>query len=199
MKNDVETHNCVSSLNKTGPYGTDDETQLRVSIPLIMTFSLAQTASEEVTTSGVTVRGDSIYSIYSVAALLQQITASIGQRYVTQQVRVMGFANSRSDKGHNRELSEKRAEAVKNCLVGTGKIDAARVSVEPMGESSNQWHLTPLPWAARKAVASRLPCAPDNPKHPAFWLFQGPSCSELVLTHISGLVELSGEADAFDE
>ena len=96
------------------------------------------------------------YSIYSAAASLQQITVSIGPRYATQQVRVMGFADSRSDKGYNRELSERRAEAVKNYLVGTGKIDAARVSVEPMGESSNQWYLTPLPRAARKP--SRRDC-----------------------------------------
>ena len=107
---------------------------------------------DEVSLPGVTVRGDSSYSVYSVdeavlfdtdkaeikstaAASLQQITASIGKRYTTQQVRVMGFADSRGDKSYNRELSEKRAEAVKGYLVGTGKIDGARVSVEPMGES----------------------------------------------------------------
>lgn len=113
---------------------------------------LADVKFQEVNTPGVTVRGDSTYSVYSVdeavlfdtekaeikptaAASLQQITASIGQRYATQQVRVMGFADSRGDKSYNRELSEKRAEAVKSYLVGTGKIDGARVSVEPMGEA----------------------------------------------------------------
>ena len=113
---------------------------------------LADLKFAEVTTPGITVRGDSTYSVYSVdekvlfdtdqanvkpgaAATLQQITASIGQRYATQQVRVMGFADSRGDKGYNRALSEKRAEAVKNYLVNTSKIDAARVSVEPMGET----------------------------------------------------------------
>ena len=113
---------------------------------------LADVKFKEVTTPGVTVRGDSTYSIYSVdetvlfdtdkadiktgaAASLQQIIGSIGQRYATQQVRVMGFADSRGDKTYNRELSEKRAEAMKSYLVGTGKIDAARVSIEPMGEA----------------------------------------------------------------
>ena len=60
-----------------------------------MTFSLTQITSKEVATSGVTVRRDSIYSIYSAAetvlfdtdkadikssaaASLQQITASVG-------------------------------------------------------------------------------------------------------------------------
>ena len=113
---------------------------------------LADIKFKEVTLPGVTVRGDSTYSVYSVdetvlfdtdkadikpsaAATLQQITGSIGQRYATQQVRVMGFADSRGDKSYNRELSEKRAEAVKKYLVDTGKIDASRVSVEPMGEA----------------------------------------------------------------
>ena len=113
---------------------------------------LADIKFKEVTLPGVTVRGDSTYSVYSVdetvlfdtdkadikpsaAATLQQITGSIGQRYATQQVRVLGFADSRGDKSYNRELSEKRAEAVKKYLVDTGKIDASRVSVEPMGEA----------------------------------------------------------------
>jgi len=113
---------------------------------------LADVKFDEVNTPGVTVRGDSTYSVYSVdetvlfdtdkadikpsaAAALQQITASIGKRYATQQVRVMGFADSRGDKSYNRELSEKRAEAVKSYLVDNGKIDGARVSVEPMGET----------------------------------------------------------------
>jgi outer membrane protein OmpA-like peptidoglycan-associated protein len=113
---------------------------------------LADVKFKEITLPGVSVRGDSTYNVYSVdetvlfdtdkadikagaAESLQQITGSIGQRAATGQVRVMGFADSRGDKNYNRELSEKRAEAVKNYLVSTGKIDAARVSVEPMGET----------------------------------------------------------------
>ena len=116
------------------------------------TAKLNDVRFSEITSSGVSVRGDSTYNIYSVeekvlfdtekaeiksgaAEALQQITGSIGQRYGTSQVRVMGFADSRGDKGYNRELSEKRAETVKNYLVSNGRIDAARVSVEPMGET----------------------------------------------------------------
>ena len=107
---------------------------------------------KEITLPGVTVRGDDTYHVYSVdeqvlfdtdkavikpnaAEAIKQITGSIGQRYGTSQVRVMGFADSRGDKGYNKALSEQRAEAVKNYLVANGKIDAARVSVEPMGEA----------------------------------------------------------------
>ncbi len=113
---------------------------------------LADVKFKEITLPGVTVRGDSTYNVYSVdetvlfdtdkadikpsaANVLQEITGSIGQRYGTQQVRVMGFADSRGDKSYNKELSERRAEAVKNYLVNNGKIAADRVSVEPMGEA----------------------------------------------------------------
>ena len=116
------------------------------------TVKLNDVKFKEITSNGVTVRGDSTYNVYSVeekvifdtdkaeikpgaAEALQQITGSIGQRYGTRQVRVMGFADSRGDKSYNRELSEKRAEAVKSYLVSNGKIAAARVSVEPMGET----------------------------------------------------------------
>lgn len=113
---------------------------------------LADVKFKEITLPGVSVRGDDTYNVYSVdetvlfdtdkadikpsaAEALKQITGSIGQRYAAGQVRVMGFADSRGDKNYNKELSEKRAEAVKSYLVATGGIDAGRVSVEPMGEA----------------------------------------------------------------
>lgn len=113
---------------------------------------LADVKFKEITLPGVSVRGDSTYNVYSIdekvlfdtdksdikpsaAEALKQITASIGQRYGTSQVRVMGFADSRGDKDYNKELSEKRAEAVKSYLVANGSIDASRMSVEPMGEA----------------------------------------------------------------
>ena len=107
---------------------------------------------KELNLPGVSVRGDADYNVYSVdeavlfdtdkvaikpsaAEALQQITGSIGQRFSKSDVRVMGSADSHGDKNYNKDLSEKRADAVKNCLVATGKIDAGRVSVEPMGEA----------------------------------------------------------------
>lgn len=113
---------------------------------------LADVKFKEITLPGVRVRGDSTYNVYSVdetvlfdtdkadikpsaAEALKQITGSIGQRYAASQVRVMGFADSRGDKSYNKELSEKRAEAVKAYLVSNGSIATERVSVEPMGET----------------------------------------------------------------
>lgn len=106
----------------------------------------------EITLPGVSVRGDETCNVYSIdekvlfdtdksdiklgaTEALKQITGYIDQRYAASQVRVIGFADSRGDKSYNRELSEKCAEAVKNYLLATGRIDAARVSIEPMGET----------------------------------------------------------------
>ena len=47
----------------------------------------------------------------------------------------MGSGDSRGEKGYNKALSEQCAETVKNYLVSTGKLEASRVSVEPMGEA----------------------------------------------------------------
>ncbi|MCB2378798.1 OmpA family protein [Hymenobacter sp. BT635] len=113
---------------------------------------LADVKYPEVNVADVSVRGNEEYSVYGVeeavlfdtdkaeikagaSKALEQISASIGQRYATGPVYIMGFADSRGDKSYNRELSEKRANAVKAWLSQNGKIDASRVSVEPMGES----------------------------------------------------------------
>ena len=106
----------------------------------------------EITSRDVNVRGSDNYNVYGVEdkvlfdtdkselrptakQALEQVSASINQRYGKNDVRIMGFADARGDKGYNKELSEKRADAVKNWLEQNGKIDAARISVEPMGES----------------------------------------------------------------
>ena len=65
---------------------------------------------------------------------LKQITGSIEQHYNASQVHVMGFADSHGAKDYNNDLSEKRAEAVKNYLV-TGNTVVVRMSAESMGEA----------------------------------------------------------------
>lgn len=112
---------------------------------------LAEVKLPEIKTPGITVRGDSSYQVYSVdetvlfdtdksaikptaAAGLQEIVASIGQRYAGKQVEVMGFADSRGDAKYNLQLGQERANAVKSYLVETGKLPAANVSTESFGE-----------------------------------------------------------------
>ncbi len=97
-------------------------------------------------------RGNDQYTIYSLgenllfetdkATLspqaeqnLQQIAGSLKQRYAQGQVRVYGHADARADASYNKELSEQRAEAVRQWLVSNAGIDASKISVQPMGES----------------------------------------------------------------
>ena len=118
---------------------------------------------KEITLPGVSVRGDGTYNVHSIeekvlfdtgkadirpgtAEALKQITGSIEQRYNSSQVRVMGFADPHGAKDYNKDLSEKRAGAVKNYLV-TGNTVAARVSAEPMGEA--------MPVASNTTAAGR--------------------------------------------
>lgn len=119
---------------------------------------------KEINLPDVSVRGNDDYSVYgleekvlfdtgksdvkpSAANALNQVVASIGQRYGKSQMQIMGFADSRGDKDYNKELSEKRAEAVKNWLTTNGKIDGSRLSVEPMGEA--------MPVASNATAAGR--------------------------------------------
>lgn len=113
---------------------------------------LADVKFEEIKTPGVHVRADSAYNVYEIdetvlfdtdkseikptaATNLSEIAGSIGKRYGTKQVRVMGFADARGEKDYNKDLSARRAEAVKSYLVANGNIAAERISIEPMGEA----------------------------------------------------------------
>ena len=113
---------------------------------------LADVKLPEVNITGITVRGDADYQVYGVdeqvlfdtdkatikpsaAAALKQISESITKRYAGKDVRVLGFADARGDKSYNRELSQQRAEAVKNYLVTADKLPADHLSTEAFGES----------------------------------------------------------------
>lgn len=114
---------------------------------------LADAKYEEIDLPEITVRDDDKYSVYGLeetvlfdtdkaeikptaTRALSEIGGSIGRRYGKSQVRVLGFADSRGDKSYNKELSAKRAEAVKNWLTSNASIGNDRISLEPMGESA---------------------------------------------------------------
>ena len=114
---------------------------------------LADVTYEEIDLPEISVRSDDKFSVYGLeetvlfdtdkaeikptaTRALSEIAASIGRRHGKSQVRVMGFADSRGDKNYNRELSAKRAEAVKKWLAQNGGMGDARVSIEPMGEAA---------------------------------------------------------------
>jgi outer membrane protein OmpA-like peptidoglycan-associated protein len=114
---------------------------------------LADVQLEEIDLPEVSVRSDDTYNVYgleekvlfdtdkaeikpSATRALSEISASIARRYKGKDVRVMGFADSRGDKGYNKELSAQRAAAVKKWLVSNGMMTDAQVTLEPMGEAA---------------------------------------------------------------
>jgi outer membrane protein OmpA-like peptidoglycan-associated protein len=105
----------------------------------------------DITARGVEVRGNDRYTNYSVdetvlfdvdkAKLrsgakesLQQVAKSISQRSQGN-IRIYGHTDATASKGYNKELSEERAQAVKQWLTKDGKIAESRISIHPMGES----------------------------------------------------------------
>ena len=66
-----------------------------------------------------------------VNSLGEALTSSAG---LNMQVRLVGHTDSVGDKGYNRTLSLKRAEAVKNYLAVHFNIDPERIEVQGMGE-----------------------------------------------------------------
>lgn len=106
---------------------------------------------DEVQDRDVEVRGNENYGIYTLeesvlfdvdkSALkptakqhLDKIIASIDKRYPNGQIGVFGFTDNTGNKDYNKELSEQRAQSVKDYLASTGKLDASRMNVEAYGE-----------------------------------------------------------------
>ncbi len=106
----------------------------------------------EITVAGLDVRGNDRYTSYSIDETvlfdtdkaqvrsaaknsLQEVTNSIAQRSKEGKIRIYGHTDATASKDYNKELSEQRAQAVKQWLVSNGNIDESRISIHPMGES----------------------------------------------------------------
>lgn len=107
---------------------------------------------QEITDRDIEVRGNEQYGIYglgenvlfdkdaatiknSAESNLKQIAASINKRYNGGEVRLYGFTDATGSAAHNQQLSEQRANAVKDWLSHHGNIDANRISLQGEGES----------------------------------------------------------------
>ncbi len=70
------------------------------------------------------------------APKLQEIVKEIKDIPGNGQIRVFGFTDATASADYNLELSQQRAQAVKDWLQSKGGIDASRISIEPMGEKA---------------------------------------------------------------
>lgn len=68
------------------------------------------------------------------AAVLKQI-ASVMQENAQVRVRIDGYTDSDGEDAKNLNLSQRRADAVKNALAGMYKVDASRMETKGMGEA----------------------------------------------------------------
>ncbi|HVG40452.1 MAG TPA: OmpA family protein [Chitinophagaceae bacterium] len=115
-------------------------------------FNAPAAKYDEITDKNIDVRGNDRYGIYGLGedilfdegkstirtdaeANLKQITSSISKRYNGGDVRIYGHTDATGSAGTNKELSEKRAEAVRNWLVKNGNLAEGNVSLHPAGES----------------------------------------------------------------
>ena len=106
---------------------------------------------DEVKSKDVSVRGNDNYAIYSVQ---EKVLFNSGQSTIRKQaeqnlneiasaianhskgdIRVYGYTDSTDTKESNKELSQKRAEAVRSYLISKGNIPENRISVYAEGES----------------------------------------------------------------
>lgn len=107
----------------------------------------------EITNREINVRGNTNYGIYGVgeellfdtdkatirqsaSQSLQQIAASITQRYNGGDIRIYGYTDAQGSAGYNKELAEQRAQAVRNWLVQNGNVPQDRISLHPVGEGN---------------------------------------------------------------
>jgi outer membrane protein OmpA-like peptidoglycan-associated protein len=105
---------------------------------------------DEVKSTDVEVRGTDNYSVYSLdetvlfdvnqstlksgaEAKLQEIIASVKQRYPDGDIAVKGYTDNTGDRGDNKDLSKARAEAVADYLSKNG-IPKDRIEVRGKGE-----------------------------------------------------------------
>jgi len=115
-------------------------------------FNAPEANYEEITNRDINIRGNDNYAIYSIGenilfgtdkatirpeaeANLKQLSASISKRFNGGEVRIYGHTDATGSSGHNKELAEQRAEAVRAWLVKNGNVNESRISLHPVGES----------------------------------------------------------------
>ena len=114
-------------------------------------FNAPKLTFREIGQRGIVVRGREDYTIFSMdetilfdtdqsairenaAEELQQVAKSLNNRYKDRDIRVYGYTDSEGSEAYNLRLAAARANAVRDWLIRDGNIDAARITVHPVGE-----------------------------------------------------------------
>jgi len=115
-------------------------------------FNSPRVSYEEITDADIDVRGNNSYAIYSLGenvlfdvekstikpdaeSKLKQIASSLTKRFADSEIRIYGHADSTGNAADNKQLSEQRAESVKNWIMRNANVTENRISLYPLGES----------------------------------------------------------------
>lgn len=143
---------ATDSVETTAPTAAPDATATEEGDWSDLDFNLPAATYGEITDADIDVRGNEDYAIYSIdetilfgsdqsaiqpqaAQKLEQVAASLGQRFEGGQVRVYGYTDAQGSASYNRELAEQRAAAVQDWLVRNGAVPQGNISLHPVGES----------------------------------------------------------------
>lgn len=153
VKQDNGMNNGAGTNNGTGAMGADTLNNDWSTYDWnLVDRNVPDVTYPEITGKGVTLRGNDKYTVYSLGDNvlfatgkaeinkaaendLKQIAASISQRYGQGAVRIYGFTDATGGTD-NQQLSQQRADAVKNWLIQNGQIAENRISIHPMGTSN---------------------------------------------------------------
>ena len=149
------------SCNKTHTVAATSDSTSRVASTIPATaasawdkinFNAPAASYTEITNKDITVKGTDQYAVYSLGENvlfdegkstirtdaeqnLKQLAASIQKRFNGGEVRIYGHTDSIGSADANKQLSEQRAEAVRNWLIANGNIAEDKISLHPVGDS----------------------------------------------------------------
>lgn len=114
-------------------------------------FNAPRASYEEITDTNINVRGNENYGIYGLGetilfstgsstirneamANLKQIAGSLSKRYSGGDIRIYGYTDATGDAAKNKQLAEKRTQAVREWLVKNANISEGNITLHPIGE-----------------------------------------------------------------
>ncbi|TDE15579.1 OmpA family protein [Dyadobacter psychrotolerans] len=142
--------------NPTASSATDSTSQISAATSPSwdsVDFDAPNATYEEITDTSISVRGTDKYTIYGLGEnilfetgqdqvqgnakdKLDQISKSIEKRFKGYWIAVYGNTDSTGDPSQNKQLSEKRAEAVRSWLIDNAGVTKDRISLGAMGEEN---------------------------------------------------------------
>jgi outer membrane protein OmpA-like peptidoglycan-associated protein len=150
--------NDSAAIAATDSTGTTTDTSINSGTALAATepdwstvdFNSPKSSDPDITDQDVSVSGNDQYTIYTLGenilfatdqnsiqasadAKLNQVIASLNNRFKGAAIGVFGSTDSTGTAGHNKQLGAERAQAVKQWLIKSG-LEEGKISIHSLGE-----------------------------------------------------------------